>query len=323
MNDITATTQPETIDELASFYKACGDALRLNILRVLSTNSFGVLELAHIFSAGQSGISHHLKILSQAGLVTSRREGNAIFYRRNSSQNQNEPLRTSLLSHLDLLPLEAVITQRIDEIHLERASTSAAFFQRIGQDFDQNQELIAGIQQYADSLTALLDSLPGPRELVIEIGPGNGRFLPALSQRYTRVLAVDNSQCMLQLAEEHCGQQALTNIEFMLADALQQDLPAADCLILNMVLHHLPAPADAIARLARALRPGGNLIISELCRHDQDWAQQACGDLWLGFEQQELGHWATQAGLIPAQPVFLGLKNGFQIQLRQFAKATH
>lgn len=322
MNDTTTTAQPATIDELASFYKACGEALRLNILRVLSTNSFGVLELAHIFSVGQSGISHHLKILSQAGLVTSRREGNAIFYRR-SSQQQNEPLHACLFGQLDLLPVEAAITQRIDEIHLERASTSAAYFQRIGHDFDQNQELIAGIQQYADSLTALLDSLSGPRDLAIEVGPGNGRFLPVLSQRYARVLAVDNSQCMLQQAREYCRQQELANIEFVLADALQQQLPAADCLILNMVLHHLPAPTDAIARLSQALRPGGNMIISELCRHDQDWAQQACGDLWLGFEQQELGHWAMQAGLIPGQPVFLGLKNGFQIQLRQFAKATH
>src|SRR5690554_2494690 len=202
MNDTTTTAQPATIDELASFYKACGEALRLNILRVLSTNSFGVLELAHIFSVGQSGISHHLKILSQAGLVTSRREGNAIFYRR-SSQQQNKPLHACLFGQLDLLPVEAAITQRIDEIHLERASSSAAYFQRIGHDFDQNQELIAGIQQYADSLTALLDSLSGPRDLAIEVGPGNGRFLPVLSQRYARVLAVDNSQCR---SEEHTSE---------------------------------------------------------------------------------------------------------------------
>lgn len=41
-----------------------------------------MLELAQIFDVGQSGMSHHLKVLAQAELVATRREGNAIFYRR-------------------------------------------------------------------------------------------------------------------------------------------------------------------------------------------------------------------------------------------------
>ena len=72
----------EPVDALAALCKASGDALRLNILRALANDSFGVLELAQIFATGQSGISHHLKVLAQAGLVATRREGNAIFYRR-------------------------------------------------------------------------------------------------------------------------------------------------------------------------------------------------------------------------------------------------
>ncbi|MGE8311882.1 MAG: ArsR/SmtB family transcription factor, partial [Pseudomonas protegens] len=69
-------------DELAALCKAGGDPLRLNVLRALSNDSFGVLELAQIFAIGQSGMSHHLKVLAQASLVATRREGNAIFYRR-------------------------------------------------------------------------------------------------------------------------------------------------------------------------------------------------------------------------------------------------
>lgn len=66
-------------DELAALCKAGGDPLRLNVLRALSNDSFGVLELAQIFAIGQSGMSHHLKVLAQADLVATRREGNAIF----------------------------------------------------------------------------------------------------------------------------------------------------------------------------------------------------------------------------------------------------
>ena len=87
-----------------------------------------------------------------------------------------------------------------------------------------------------------------------------------------------------------------------------------------MVLHHFAEPADALCQLARLLKPGGSLLITELCRHDQDWAKQACGDLWLGFDQDELALWANAAGLIPSESLYLGLKNGFQIQLRHFAK---
>ncbi|KFJ92302.1 hypothetical protein JF55_09160, partial [Pseudomonas sp. 1-7] len=59
-------------DELAALCKAGGDPLRLNVLRTLSNDSFGVLELAQIFAIGQSGMSHHLKVLAQAGLVATR-----------------------------------------------------------------------------------------------------------------------------------------------------------------------------------------------------------------------------------------------------------
>ena len=106
----------------------------------------------------------------------------------------------------------------------------------------------------------------------------------------------------------------------LLADALQDDYPAADCLVLNMVLHHFAAPAEAMRQLTPLLKSGGSLLITELCSHNQSWAREACGDLWLGFEQEDLARWATAAGLTPGESLYIGLKNGFQIQLRHFAK---
>ena len=73
---------PSQTDDLAAFCKAAGDVLRLDILRVLRSDSFGVLELAQIFGMRQSGMSHHLKVMHKAGLLEPKREGNAIFYRR-------------------------------------------------------------------------------------------------------------------------------------------------------------------------------------------------------------------------------------------------
>lgn len=321
----TATPLPicSQTDALAAFCKAAGEPLRLNILRALSNDSFGVLELAHIFATGQSGISHHLKVLNQAGLVTSRREGNAIFYRRSLPQQHSpyELLHNALLGGLDELPMPADVVRRIKHVQAQRAEASQEFFERMAGDFQSRQDLIAGLPQFRDSLLALLDSLTFPAEATaIEVGPGDGGFLAELSSRFQQVRALDNSPQMLELARQTCTKHGLHNVQLQLADALHDDVAAADCVVVNMVLHHFAVPADALCQLARLLKPGGSLLITELCRHDQDWAKQACGDLWLGFDQDELAQWADAAGLIPSESLYLGLKNGFQIQLRHFAK---
>jgi ArsR family transcriptional regulator len=90
--------------------------------------------------------------------------------------------------------------------------------------------------------------------------------------------------------------------------------------VLNMVLHHFAAPAQALRKLAEQVNPGGSLLITELCSHDQSWARDTCGDLWLGFEQDDLAHWAIAAGLTPGESLYVGLRNGFQIQVRHFQR---
>ncbi|MBA4290349.1 MAG: ArsR family transcriptional regulator [Pseudomonas sp.] len=315
----------EPVDALTALCKAGGDALRLNILRALANDSFGVLELAQIFATGQSGISHHLKVLAQAGLVATRREGNAIFYRRALAQSEQlgSRLHAALLDEVDQLPLPNDVQQRIAAVHSQRAATSQAFFARSAASFQAQQDLIAGLPQYRDSLLALLDSLGFASDAnAVEIGPGDGSFLPALAQRFTHVLALDNSTAMLALAQQRCHSDGLDNVHLLLADALQDDYPAADCLVLNMVLHHFAAPADALKQLAQRVKPGGSLLITELCSHNQSWAREACGDLWLGFEQDDLARWAAAAGLDNGESLYVGLRNGFQIQVRHFAKPS-
>ncbi|MEG0245374.1 MAG: ArsR family transcriptional regulator, partial [Pseudomonas sp.] len=74
--------------------------------------------------------------------------------------------------------------------------------------------------------------------------------------------------------------------------------------------------------LAKRVKAGGSLLVTELCSHDQGWARDACGDLWLGFEQDDLARWANSAGLVPGDSLYVGLRNGFQIQVRHFQRAT-
>jgi ubiquinone/menaquinone biosynthesis C-methylase UbiE/DNA-binding transcriptional ArsR family regulator len=313
----------EPADELAALCKAGGDPLRLNILRALANDSFGVLELAQIFAIGQSGISHHLKVLAQARLVATRREGNAIFYRRALPQADafGGRLHAALLEEADQLRLPRDCLARIAAVHAQRAAASRDFFARAADKFQAQQDLIAGLPQYRESVLALLDALSFPAgATAIEVGPGDGGFLPELAQRFRRVTGLDNSPAMLELARGRCARDGLDNVELLLADALVEPQPAADCVVLNLVLHHLAAPADALRQLARLVKAGGSLLVTELCSHDQSWARTACGDLWLGFEQDDLARWAEAAGLAGGESLYIGLRNGFQIQVRHFAK---
>ena len=312
-------------DELAALCKAGGDPLRLNVLRALANDSFGVLELAQIFAIGQSGMSHHLKVLAQATLVATRREGNAIFYRRAlpDSLRLGGKLHAALLEEVDSLSLPAEVQARMALVQQRRAATSQDFFQRVEEKFRAQQDLIAGLAQYRESLLSLLDKLSfAPGASALEVGPGDGEFLPELAKRFEQVTALDNSPTMLELARQVCQRERLANVNLQLADALSATDVDADCVVLNMVLHHFSAPADALRQLATRVKPGGSLLVTELCSHDQSWAREACGDLWLGFEQDDLARWANAAGLAPGDSLYVGLRNGFQIQVRHFQRPT-
>lgn len=315
---------PLSIEEMAELCKAAAEGLRLVILRLLARDSFGVLELAQIMDCTQSRMSHHLKVLADAGLVVRRREGNSIFYRRaeRALQPALEPLQTALLASADQLPLEAGVLERLDAVQAERAERSRQFFNEHAAAFRQQQEQVAEYALYGAQTARQIDLLfPEGGALALEIGPGEGMFLAELSRRFRQVLAVDNAPSMLAQARRQAATDQLDNVELLEGDTRHPRLAglAADCVVLNMVLHHVPSPAALFVDLANALAPEGVLIVTELCRHDQAWVQSLCGDLWLGFEPDELSQWAMAAGLNEqGTGIYLAQRNGFQVQIRQF-----
>ena len=87
-----------------------------------------------------------------------------------------------------------------------------------------------------------------------------------------------------------------------------------------MVLHHTPSPAEIFYDMAAALKTDGQLFVTDLCSHDQSWARESCGDLWLGFEPEDLTQWAADAGFKTGENIYLAQRNGFRVQIRQFIK---
>ena len=66
--------------DLAELFKVFGDSTRIRILYVLFQSELCVCDLAEALQMTQSAISHQLKILKQARLVTGRREGKSVLY---------------------------------------------------------------------------------------------------------------------------------------------------------------------------------------------------------------------------------------------------
>jgi len=321
-----ASISNESFLNIASLLKGTGDPLRLEILRALKTDSLGVQELCNIFDIKQSGMSHHLKVLAKAGAVTTRREGNSIFYRRvlADSQAMFGQLLESLYQAIDVVSLSTPVLNNIQQVKQQRADAAKLFFNKHASQFREQQESIAPFAQYADNAKDLLlhtlNTAPNKPASIIEIGPGEGAFLKMLSPLCDQVVALDISEEMLDKAQAYCQEQSLSNINFMLGDtqtALNEKL-TADHIVCNMVLHHVPSPADVFNDSARLLSNGGSLIVTDLCRHNQSWAVDNCGDLWLGFEPDELSQWASAAGFEDKESLYLGLRNGFQVQVRRF-----
>ena len=313
-----ATAEP--FELLARVFRAGGDALRLEILRALREDAYAVLELCRIFGMRQPALSHHLKVLAEAGLLARRREGTTIFYHRSPAATL-DPAAQALLAAADAIGLREATAAGIARIREERARSSREFFAANARKFAEQQELIAPPAHYRASLEQLLDSAcPRAPGTVLELGPGEGWLLPRLARQAARVIAIDNSPEMLAEARATVAAAGLGNVELQLGDgALAATLPGTvDIAVCNMVLHHTASPAEVIAELARSLRPGGVLLLTDLCAHDQAWARDACGDLWLGFAPEDLGRWARLAGLMEGEGLYLALRNGFRVQLRIF-----
>lgn len=302
---------------LAALCKALGDPLRLDIMRLLQRDSFGVLELCEIFDIQQPSMSHHLKVLAKAELVTTRREGNTLFYRRSTPAPSAAGRRAEiLLEAIDDCELPSQYHERLEQLQNQRSEQSRLFFQENADRFRAQQDLIASFRDYGSTIQDLLESRVGSGELCVEVGAGEGDLLPWLASQFERILAVDVSASMLKRAKEKTAEREFDNIEFVLGEPKQLDIEnSADLVSCNMVLHHVASPSSLVGDMSRLIKPGGHLLITDLCQHDQDWARSSCGDQWLGFETDELNRWTSAFNLVPSSHQYLALRNGFRVQL--------
>ena len=317
----TDAVSDKTAESLNTLFSALAHPLRMQVLRVMRADSFSVSELCTAFSVRQSALSHHLKILTDAGFLARRHEGTATFYRRQLPEGRHQGLRQQILDVIDEESMPTDLTAGLQAVQRLREGHSAAFFRDRGKEIRKQQESIASWEDYSRATLHLLDRAGNfEKSAVIEVGPGDGALLGDLAKRSAMVCALDNSEEMLHAAQHNTRE--ISNIEYQLGEpktliAKRGTFAAA---VVNMVLHHVADPAALVRDTALLLRSGGELIISDLCPHDQAWAREHCGDLWLGFSPEDLRAWATAAGLEHCAELFFAQRNGFQIQVQHFKR---
>lgn len=320
MSESDNSTEKSPLDHLANLAWAAGDRLRLGVLRVLARDAFGVLELCQLFDIKQPSMSHHLKILSEAGLVVHRREGTNLYYRRAPAPSA---LVAELFCALDATTTDTLTSQRLEAVQATRAEASRRFFAQFGNEYRVHQDLIARLSDYGPRVVERT-AAHATDAIVLEIGPGGGELLPEFASIAKEVIALDVSAEMLTQAKARARQQQVSKIRFVHGDtasALLLNLPPANAIVMNMVLHHIAKPADIFHHVAALLAPGGCFLLTELCEHSQgEKAREVCGDVWPGFHPDTLTAWAADAGLVPSHEEYQAQRNGFRLQLREFTQ---
>ena len=283
-------------------FRLLGDDARLRILRLLAAERLNVSELTSILGIAQSGVSRHLGLLKDGGLVDERRDGGFTFFRLadhlTAGTNGFGPIWPLLQAQFEVATRSA--EGRADDARLEEVRRVRK--ENFDEDLDQHgaaaerRQIVPG-RSWAAWARALGHLLP-PLD-VADLGCGEGYLTVEAARFAKRVVAIDRSEAVLARARERVAGRRLKNIEWRKGELehLPLEDDSVDVALLSQALHHAADPKKALAEAVRIVRPGGRVLILELRHHDERWVRERLGDKWLGFDDAELERLLDRANL--------------------------
>jgi ubiquinone/menaquinone biosynthesis C-methylase UbiE/DNA-binding MarR family transcriptional regulator len=273
--------------------RVLGDIHRLRMLLLLAREELSVAELQEILGMGQSTISTHLAQLKHAGLVEDRRTGKNIWYQAKSEGEVLSQLLASLQQAPEELPEAEHDQAALDLVLRKRQDKTRAFFDdmagRLGREYVPGRSW----KSIAEALLQLL-----PPMVIADLGAGEGAFSLLLAQRAQQVIAVDNSDRMVELGRALAKKTGVAALEYRKGDleAVPIEDGSVDLALFSQSLHHALHPARAITEAWRILKPGGRIAILDLVQHRFAEARELYADVWLGFSEVELEKLLSKAG---------------------------
>ncbi|WP_152045955.1 ArsR/SmtB family transcription factor [Aureimonas psammosilenae] len=286
-----------SFDASVEVLKALGEPTRLRLVRLLASYDLTVSDLTAILGQSQPRISRHLRLLVESGVLSRYQEGAWAYFRLGDGFAAAGVARAILgrLGQDD--PVLTRDAERLEAIRRERAAKAAGYFAENAERWDRLRLLHVAD---ADVEAALLSAL-GQRRFDdhLDIGTGTGRLIELLSPRASRVVGVDASREMLQVARAKLDAAGIQNAQVRQGDCYCLPLPRSsfDLVTVHQVLHYLDDPAAAVREAASMLRPSGLLAIVDFAPHDLEFLRNDEAHQRLGFAPETLSFYLEEAGL--------------------------
>lgn len=292
-----ADQQPLSLNQLVNVLRAAGELTRLRLLALLSQGDLTVSDLIDILGQSQPRVSRHLKLLTEAGLLERYQEG-AWAYFRLAEGGVALDLIQQMIASMDQLDGYLVRDRdRLEIVRKKRATIAAEYFSRSASDWDK----IRSLHIDEELVEASMMEMVGPERVnaLLDLGTGTGRILELFSSQYDRAVGVDASRDMLAIARSRLDDAQLSRVQTRQGDLYILPTKDAnfDLVTIHQVLHYLDDPAGAIRQAAKALVPGGRLLIVDFAPHELEFLREQHAHLRLGFANEQMNEWLKDADL--------------------------
>jgi ArsR family transcriptional regulator len=278
--------------ELLKTLRLLGDEGRVRILRLLDKEELSVAELQEILGMGQSRISMQLSQLKQSGFVEMRRVGQKSLYHITAPPGVETVLSEVLQRSAGEIAEAAHDDEGLRLILGRRKDNLRSHFDELAGRFGRDYVPGRSWKALFEMLLRLMPPL-----VIADLGAGEGTLSLLLAQHAKQVIAVDNSEKMVEYGRTLAQRSVIENLDYRLGDL--EELPLGegevDLVLMHQTLHHALHPGQAVAEAYRILRPGGSIVILDLLKHDFEGARDFYADVWLGFSQVELLNLLRQA----------------------------
>lgn len=162
---------------------------------------------------------------------------------------------------------------------------------------DQWHEIRSGFFSEKVRERALAAVDVAPEKMAADVGAGSGYMTEGLVKKGLKVIAIDQSQAMLDALKRRLAVHDRIICRVGYADYLPVPDRFVDYAFGNMYLHHVQDPESAIKEMSRILKPGGKLVLTDLDSHNHTFLRKEHNDVWLGFDRSSIKTWFKQAGL--------------------------